>query len=97
MTDDERRQLLLQIGERNLSILLHLIDKPVHQGVEAAPSWCSCLKCRDMPTQAERICCKRPANKCQSQLPVSYYLFTVLTITVTFEKVNSVGRFIKII
>lgn len=73
MTDEDRRQLLLQTGERNPSLLLHLIDKPAPKGgfhpppVAAAPSWCTCLKCRDMPKQVERICCGSPANHCQSQ------------------------------
>lgn len=73
MTDEDRRQLLLETGKRNPSILLHLADKPAPEGgfhpppVAAAPSWCTCFKCRVMPTQAERICCGRPADQCQSQ------------------------------
>lgn len=103
MTDEDRRQLLLQTGERNPSILLYLIDKPAPKGgfhpppVAAAPRWCTCLKCRDMPKQVERICCGSPANHCQSQSLVSYHHFNILTITVTLEEVTLVGRFIKVI
>lgn len=84
MTDEERRQLLLQTGERHPSILLHLIDGPAPQGrfhpppVTAPPNCRSCLLCMDMPTQAERICCGRPTNQCQSHLPVSYHYFIMV-------------------
>lgn len=105
MTHEDRRQLLLQTGERYPSFLLHLIEKPPLKGgfhlppVAAAPNWCICLKCRDMPKKVERICCGRPANHCQSQSLVSYHHFNMLTIiTVTLlEVIILVGRFIKVI
>lgn len=100
MTDEDRRQLLLQTGERYPSFLLHLIEKPPLKGpVAAAPNWCTCLKCRDMPKKVERICCGEPANHCQSQSLVSYHHFNMLTIiTVTLlEVIILVGRFIKVI
>lgn len=67
--------------------------------VAAAPIWCICFKCRDMPKKVERICCGRPANHCQSQSLVSYHHFNMLTIiTVTLlEVIILVGRFIKVI
>lgn len=61
MTDEDRRHLLLQTGERYPSFLLHLIEKPPPKGgfhpppVAAAPNWCICHKCRDMPKKVERI------------------------------------------
>nr|XP_022290919.1 P2X purinoceptor 7-like [Crassostrea virginica] len=75
MSDEERKQLLIKAGELHPSLLLHIIDRPAPQGgfhpqpSAETPDWCTCLKCRDMPTQAERICCGRPANQCQSLLP----------------------------
>ena len=71
-------QLLIKAGELHPSLLIHIIDRPAPQGgihpqpSAEMPDWCTCLKCRDMPTQAERICCGRPANQCQSLLPVWY-------------------------
>lgn len=76
MTHEDRRQLLVKTGERCPSFLLHLIDKPV----AAAPNWCTCLKCRDMPKKVERICCGRPANHCQSQS------LSVLTVAQMFRQ-----------
>lgn len=76
MTDDERKELLLKAGEKHPSFFLQITDGhhapygDFHpQPTDQTPSWCSCLRCRDMPTQAERICCGRPPNQCQSQLP----------------------------
>lgn len=95
MTHEDRRQLLLQIGERYPSFLLHLIEKPPPKGgfhqppVAAAPNWCICLKCRDMPKKVERICCGRPANHCQSQSLNFHLLFldeSVLTVAQMFRQ-----------
>lgn len=76
MTDEERKELLLKAGEKHPSLFMQIIDghHAPHGGfhpqpTDQTPSWCSCLRCRDMPTQAERICCGRPPNQCQSQLP----------------------------
>lgn len=86
MTHEDRRQLLMKTGERCPSFLLHLIDKMAPKGgfhpppVAAAPNWCTCLKCRDMPKKVERICCGRPANHCQSQS------LSVLTVAQMFRQ-----------
>ena len=32
------------------------------------PDWCVCTKCRQMPTEAEKVCCRR--QDCVSLLPV---------------------------
>lgn len=107
MTHEDRRQLLVKTGERCPSFLLHLIDKMAPKGgfhqppVAAAPNWCTCLKCRDMPKKVERICCGRPANHCQSQSLVSYMyhhfnMLTIITVTL-LEVIILVGRFIKVI
>uniref|UniRef100_A0A8W8M7A3 P2X purinoreceptor 7 intracellular domain-containing protein n=1 Tax=Magallana gigas TaxID=29159 RepID=A0A8W8M7A3_MAGGI len=76
MTDEERKELLLKAGKKHPSLFMQIIDShhAPHGGfhpqpTDQTPSWCSCLRCRDMPTQAERICCGRPPNQCQSQLP----------------------------
>ncbi|XP_056003260.1 P2X purinoceptor 7-like isoform X2 [Ostrea edulis] len=60
MSNDERKELLLKTGEKHPSLLMNLIDKGSPQGgfhpgpSGEQPNWCSCLKCRDMPTQTER-------------------------------------------
>jgi hypothetical protein len=79
MSDEERKELLFRTGEKHPSLLIDIIDQAAPQGGShplpdgAAPSWCICLKCRDMPTQEERICCGRPPNQCKSQLPVRFF------------------------
>ncbi|XP_061184553.1 P2X purinoceptor 7-like [Saccostrea echinata] len=77
MSDEARKEVLIKTGEQHPSLLLEIIEQeaPHLQGGfhplpgGESPSWCSCLKCRDMPTQIERVCCGRPPNQCQSQLP----------------------------
>lgn len=91
MTDEERKELLLKAGEKHPSLFMQIIDghHAPHGGfhpqpTDQTPSWCSCLRCRDMPTQAERICCGRPPNQCQSQLPVSLCTFIYILIYINF-------------
>ncbi|KAH3704768.1 hypothetical protein DPMN_079829 [Dreissena polymorpha] len=40
------------------------------EGAES-PDWCVCVceKCREMPTQAERICCEKEPRHCFSLMP----------------------------
>ncbi|KAI8478956.1 hypothetical protein Bbelb_433150 [Branchiostoma belcheri] len=34
-----------------------------------APEWCTCGRCQDMPTDAERLCCQGGPDSCISRLP----------------------------
>lgn len=74
MTDEERKDLLLKAGKKHPSLFMELIESVPHGGYHpqpgaTSPNWCSCMKCREMPTAVERVCCGRPPNSCQSDLP----------------------------
>lgn len=74
MTDEERKDLLLKAGKKHPSLFMELIERVPHGGYHpqpgaTSPNWCSCMKCREMPTAVERVCCGRPPNSCQSDLP----------------------------
>ena len=99
MTDEERKNLLISAGRNHPSFFLGMIDQVPHgsfhpQPEGDSPDWCSCGKCRDMPTQQERLCCGRPLNSCQSDLPVifphtSHYWFCHILST---QKKNSLAQ-----
>lgn len=78
MTDEERKDLLLKAGKKHPSLFMELIETVPHGGYHpqpgaTSPNWCSCMKCREMPTAVERVCCGRPPNRCQSDLPVIFF------------------------
>lgn len=73
MTDEEWKDLLLKAGKKHPSLFMELIETVPHGGYHpqpgaTSPNWCSCMKCREMPTAVERVCCGRPPNSCQSDL-----------------------------
>ena len=47
-------------------------------GPQGVPSWCSCHKCRNMPTAEEMVCCGHTPDACTSCLPVSDNLHLIL-------------------
>lgn len=74
MSNEERRDLLLRTARTHPSLFLDVLDSNPHGGYHPqpggnSPDWCTCQKCREMPTEAERLCCRRPPNNCQSDLP----------------------------
>ncbi|XP_039525452.1 P2X purinoceptor 7-like [Pimephales promelas] len=42
---------------------------PVPPSTAAAPSWCVCARCREMPTDLERKCCGFRPAECISSMP----------------------------
>lgn len=78
MTDEERKDLLLKAGKKHPSLFKELIERVPHGGSHpqpgaTSPNWCSCMKCREMPTEVQRVCCGcPPPNSCQSDLPVIF-------------------------
>ncbi len=42
---------------------------PVQTSSSAAPSWCVCSRCREMPTDLERKRCLSPPQECMSTMP----------------------------
>lgn len=35
---------------------------------QGSPNWCSCRNCREMPTEAERLCCGQLPENCFSRI-----------------------------
>ncbi|XP_061170877.1 uncharacterized protein LOC133180348 [Saccostrea echinata] len=71
---EQCREMLVQIASRSASFILDIIEEahprpdppPPLPGV---PSWCTCSRCREMPTQVERVCCGRSPEQCTTLLP----------------------------
>lgn len=68
-----REWLLLEI-ERQPAMMFDLLQtmerKPDEEKSPSdAPEWCTCRKCRDMPTDEEKLCCGQAPDTCLSQTP----------------------------
>ncbi|KAH3706183.1 hypothetical protein DPMN_036968 [Dreissena polymorpha] len=78
MPREQLEEIILGVLDENPGLILDF-HKPVARGEGGyhppegaeSPDWCVCGKCREMPTQAERICCEREPRHCFSLLPVS--------------------------
>lgn len=69
------RELLVKVGIRHPSLILDILDEaepPNPPEAPPAPSWCTCSRCRPMPTAEENICCGKTPYRCTSQLPVCF-------------------------
>ena len=78
MNPDRMKELLLGALEQNPSLILDLYESPVRQpggfhppGDSNVPHWCFCQKCREMPTENEKIRFQRSPDHCLTLLPVS--------------------------
>ncbi|KAK3096037.1 hypothetical protein FSP39_022265 [Pinctada imbricata] len=76
MNTDTVRDLMLMAAEIYSSMVLDLIqrrDRPgggYHpQPTPGGPSWCTCGRCRQMPTEAEKVCCGKSPDNCVSRTP----------------------------
>jgi hypothetical protein len=48
-------------------------------------TWCRCTHCREMPTEAETVCCDQAPHNCYSRLQVChFYLHTQLEVHILF-------------
>jgi hypothetical protein len=82
LNEDECRQLLLQLTEKQPSLILDAMDLKNKQRSptkspgpsNGSPDWCVCLHCLEMPTDAEKLCCGKTPEDCISILPVSIFL-----------------------
>lgn len=62
MKHDELFEIAVSVFEDRRSLLVDLLQQRHTPHVPPAyeqPNWCICGKCREMPTQKERKCCKR--------------------------------------
>ena len=79
MNNAELRHVVLQLAERQPGLVNDLIfPVPPDQGYyppvpTASPNWCVCSRCRQMPTEIERVCCEQQPEHCISRTPVSIY------------------------
>ncbi|XP_070564226.1 uncharacterized protein [Ptychodera flava] len=75
MTPEQMHDLLLQVVERDISLIFDLaVPSEQAGGYHPGPSqssqdWCVCQNCRQMPTLAERKCCGKMPEFCISRLP----------------------------
>lgn len=86
---EELRQLCHRMAEKHPSLVHDILRPAPQQGGYhpqpggAFPDWCVCGKCREMPTDAEKVCCRK--ERCITLLPD----FSVLVLD---EAVLALGR-----
>ncbi|XP_062581904.1 uncharacterized protein LOC134243685 [Saccostrea cucullata] len=78
LSPEQMRDTLQRVVRENPEYLFTILDStqpsaggsghPPPEGSQQ-PSWCSCTFCREMPTQRERLCCKRNQDSCVSRVP----------------------------
>ncbi|XP_070578696.1 P2X purinoceptor 7-like [Ptychodera flava] len=75
MPEGEKNELLQKIVDNNPSLVFNIVQQASSQpgGYHPAPNadvpkWCICTRCREMPTDPEKLCCERQPNMCISQL-----------------------------
>lgn len=80
MDETALRGIVLQILERQPGMLFDLLEAPPGTpqpgpqppaAAAAAPHWCTCDHCIEMPTDIERKCCQCQPQNCISQRIVS--------------------------
>ncbi|XP_077869143.1 uncharacterized protein LOC144360125 [Saccoglossus kowalevskii] len=69
-------KILMQMVDNQPSLVFNLVEERSAQlgghhpsSSTNNPEWCICRNCRQMPTQAERRCCRRQPESCISGLP----------------------------
>lgn len=83
MSAEGLRELVMQVCERDPSLILDVVH---HTSQEErgrggyhplpdsdSPDWCVCGRCREMPTEEERECCKQTPVNCISSQPVFFF------------------------
>ena len=75
MQPDRLRELFTQMMESHTSLVFNILEPAERQPGgyhppqdSQVPDWCVCGKCREMPTDLEKVCCGY--QRCMSQLPV---------------------------
>ena len=85
LSEGDCRQLLTEIARKMPSVILEIISRrrdspPSSPSTGSAPEWCYCTRCREMPSDMEKMCCGNTKDKCISILPVSIqkHLFIII-------------------
>ncbi|XP_062568754.1 P2X purinoceptor 7-like [Saccostrea cucullata] len=73
---EQCRDMLVHIASRSASLILDIVDQvhprpaiPPQPSLPGVPSWCTCSRCREMPTLMERVSCGRCPEQCTTLLP----------------------------
>nr|XP_022341027.1 P2X purinoceptor 7-like [Crassostrea virginica] len=86
MSTEGLRELVMQVCERDPSLILDVVDHtsqeersrrgyhPLPDG--DSPAWCVCGRCRDMPSVEERECCRQTPENCISLQPDFDFIVT---------------------
>nr|XP_022311470.1 P2X purinoceptor 7-like [Crassostrea virginica] len=73
LSPEEMRDTLGRVVHDNPEYLFDILRErdphPPENSGNSRPSWCICTFCREMPTQAERLCCGKSQGNCISRLP----------------------------
>ena len=87
---EELRKVLFDVAQRQPGMLLGILHRPHdnhhHPGGDV-PDWCSCGRCKQMPTLEEMVCCRQPADNCLSLSAVSCF-FIKLMPTRSIKQIN---------
>ena len=80
MPIEKLREVLVMLLESYPSLVFHVSEPAERQpgghhpeDGSPVPDWCVCGKCREMPTDRERMCCGRV--QCISTIPVRYTVY----------------------
>ena len=96
LTEKTKDDLLRRMGEKHPQFVFDvLIRSTQEQGWyhpdprptnEPSPTWCRCTHCREMPTEAEKVCCDQAPQNCYYRLQVShFYLQTQLEVNLFYS------------
>nr|XP_022297957.1 P2X purinoceptor 7-like isoform X1 [Crassostrea virginica] len=71
---EQCQDILVQIATQSASVILDIMEQSnpspeQPQPMPGVPAWCTCSRCRDMPTEEEKVCCGRSPEHCTTLLP----------------------------
>lgn len=77
LPEESVRELLFDVTKKYPALVFDVLEAGsrtrVQQGYhpspdQGGPNWCSCRNCREMPTEAERLCCGQLPENCFSRI-----------------------------
>lgn len=92
LSEDRLRGVVERLCQRDPSLVFQVVNESseeqrdgYHPPADAAwPTWCVCQKCREMPSEEEKMCCGQIPIDCLSTLPVRIYLKLLAIVLVPF-------------
>ena len=86
LSEEDAKRLLKAVDEKVPSFILDVAEMVSNTQLQAErqapdaeepgpsqagwPSWCVCQRCREMPSDASRVCCGMRPDLCTSLMPV---------------------------